>query len=138
MSSTTQFPFNLIPRDKHDIETALKLKQYSYHELKPIVPNLLEWIQDMNWPVAGPVSDYLQTISSYITPQIIQVLRVNDPQWKYWCLIVFGKQKPIDPLLLQEIKLLAERITKMEIEEGVLEEAQQILIENCGNENESV
>jgi len=41
------------------LETAEKLSGYSYDEIKPIVPELLTWIQDMNWPVARPVADYL-------------------------------------------------------------------------------
>jgi hypothetical protein len=122
----------LIPKDKGDIATALKLNAYSYQDVKPIVPELLEWLQDGNWPVAHPIADYLTTITDQITPEIIEVLRGNDPNWKYWCLIVFGREKPINPLLLEEIKLLTKRISKMEIEEGVLEEAQAIIEENGG------
>jgi hypothetical protein len=122
----------LIPKDKGDVATARKLKEYSYEEIKDIIPDLLMWLQDMNWPVAGPVADYLETITARITPQIITVLLTNDPTWKYWCLVVFGWVKPIDPLLLEEIRQLTTRITPFEIEEGVLEESLDILKENGG------
>ena len=63
---------HLIPKDKFDIETAEKLKDYSYEELKTIIPQLMEWIQDMNWPVASVVSDYLTTISEHIQKEIVK------------------------------------------------------------------
>ncbi|MEO1013484.1 MAG: DUF5071 domain-containing protein, partial [Bacteroidota bacterium] len=53
----------LIPKDKLDIEMAEKLNQYPYEEIKPIIPDLLEWIKDMNWPVARTVAEYLISIS---------------------------------------------------------------------------
>jgi len=84
----------------------------------------------MNWPVAGPVANYLGTIADKITPQIVKVLRGSEPTWKYWCLIIFGRIKPIDPLLLKEIEFLVKHVSKPEIEEGVLEEAQAILKES--------
>jgi len=34
--------FELIPKDKGDITTATRLMAYSYEDVKPIVPELLE------------------------------------------------------------------------------------------------
>jgi hypothetical protein len=117
----------LIPNDKGDIKTAEKLKSYSYSEVKNIVTELLTWIQDINWPVAGPVSDYLQSISEYITDDIIKILNGNDDVWKYWCVSIFGLNavKPIDPKLMMEFKRIAINPTKNEI----LEEVQQLTLE---------
>ncbi len=41
----------LIPKNKFDHETVERLKNLSYEELKPIMPDLLEWLQDFNWPL---------------------------------------------------------------------------------------
>lgn len=117
----------LIPKDKFDIATADKLKGYRFAEIKPIIPQLLEWIQDMNWPVAGPVSNYLESISGNLTPYIVEIFRSNDPTWKYWCLRVFGHSNDIDPALLQEIQKLKDYASKMDIDDGVLEEVNEIL-----------
>lgn len=117
----------LIPKDKFDIETAHKLKGHSYEQVKPIVPELLKWIQDMNWPVAGPVSEFLEKISKHISTDIIEVLRGNDSTWKYWCLVVFGKTDKLDPVLLEEIKRIKNSASKIDIEEGVVEEAEKII-----------
>jgi len=100
---------NLIPKDKLDIETAEKLKQFSYEEVKPIIPNLLEWIQDMNWPVSRVIADYLITISEYLTSDIIDILNGKDEMWKYWTIGVFGiySEKPLQP----EVKEIINRIS---------------------------
>lgn len=80
----------LIQKDKFDIATADKLSNYSYDEIRLIVPDLLIWIQDMNWPVAGPISKYLQSISEYLTDDIVMILKGTDDIWKYWSLHVFS------------------------------------------------
>lgn len=81
---------DLIPKDKFDIETAKNLCHYSYVEVKEIVPELLEWLQDMNWPVARYVADYLLTILDSIENEILKILKGNDLIWIDWVLVVFG------------------------------------------------
>ncbi|MGX1928025.1 DUF5071 domain-containing protein [Flagellimonas sp. 2504JD4-2] len=117
----------LIPKNKGDIETANKLKNYSYQEVKEIIPELLEWIQDLNWPVAKPVADYLTSISEHLTNDIIAVLRGTDEVWKYWCITIFGihTNKSIDPMLIQEFERIANHPTENEILEEVHELAQE-------------
>jgi hypothetical protein len=108
----------LIPKDKFDEEAAKKLLQYSYEEIKPIVPQLLEWIQDGHWPVAEHVRKFLKTIHSNITPEIILILKDNDEQWKYQCIRTFGFNAK-DILLKKEIERIALSPTQGEIEDDV-------------------
>ncbi len=118
----------LIPKDKHDVETAEKLFQYTYEETKPIVPQLLTWIQDGNWPVSKPVFEFLQTIAPYITGDIVDILRSDDSQWKYWCIILLlNDRKDLDPSIIQELRLLATTTNPQDIEEGVSVLAEQLL-----------
>jgi hypothetical protein len=117
----------LVPSNKEDVETASRLKDHTFEELKPFIPQLLSWIQNMNWPVAAPVADYLLTVSPSITSEIIEVLKGNNDVWKYSCLHVFGYQETIDPLLLEEIKRIATYPTAGEIETGAEEEAHAII-----------
>lgn len=125
---------NLIPADKGDVETARLLFSYSYEDVQSIIPELLEWIQDMNWPVARPVADYLESILAHITTEILEILRGNDDIWKYWCIHVFGlwTEKEIAPELLVEIKRIVENPTETEIEEEVAEVGKEVLQENGG------
>ena len=112
---------NLIPKDKLDTETAEKLKQFSYEEVKLIIPNLLEWIQDMNWPVSRVVADYLITISENLTSEIIDILNGKDEMWKYWTIGVFGiySEKPLQPEVKEIINRIANNPSLEEIENEV-------------------
>ena len=119
---------NLIPQNKFDIGRANQLKNYSYEQINPIVPELLVWLQDCNWPVSRPVADYLVTISGSITSEIITILKGDDGIWKYWCLLIFAKHtKNINARLLDEIKRIAVNPSPDEIAEGVHEIAMEIL-----------
>ena len=113
----------LIPKDKGDLKAAERLKNYSFEEVKDIIPELLEWIQDMSWPVAGPVANYLESIAEHLTDDIIKILNGNDNVWKYWCVSVFGLNaiQPIDPKLMTEFKRIATNPTQGEISEEVQE-----------------
>lgn len=117
---------NLIPKDKHDIERAKNLKNYSYSEISPIIPQLLQWIQDINWPVAKPVSEYLISINENISHEILDVLKTNDQIWKYWTISIFGRITN-DELIRNEIIRIARNPTKSEITEEVNEIAKEII-----------
>ena len=116
----------LIPKDKFDFETVEKLKNYSFDEIEPIIPNLLEWLQDMNWPVSRPLANFLVPYSEEISSEILKILQGKDEMWKYWILLTFGKSIK-NKSVHQEITRIAQNPTKDEIENDVFEIAQEIL-----------
>ncbi|MCY0968550.1 DUF5071 domain-containing protein [Chryseobacterium wangxinyae] len=81
----------LIPKDKSDLLPAYRLEDYKYEEIKSIVPQLMEWLQDMNWPVAGILAENLLRYQDDIEDEIMLVLNTNDEVWKYWVISIFGK-----------------------------------------------
>jgi len=117
---------DLIPKDKFDQKTVDELKKLSFEQLKPIIPELLEWLQDMNWPVAKPIADILEPFANRITPEIINILKTNDGMWKYWILCTLAR-KTTDILLLAEIERIARFPSRDEIEDEVNFEAISIL-----------
>ena len=117
---------DLIPKDKGDIETAQKLSNYSYEELKPIIPQLMSCIEDMNWPIGRYVANYLKTITEHLSGEILEVLKTNDGMWKYWTLIVF-EDTITDEAVLNEIKRIASNPTYDEIDCEVNELAKEII-----------
>lgn len=119
---------DLIPKDKGDTETAEQLKNYSFEDIEPIIPDLLEWLQDMNWPVARPISEYLVSVADKITSHILAVLQDDDELWKYWMVVVFGNasERP-DDLLMNEFKRMANHPTQSEIRDEVNEVALDVL-----------
>lgn len=117
---------NLIPKDKGDTETAEKLKNYSYEELKSIVPDLLVWLQDGNWPISKTVSEYLQSICENISNEIFEVFKTTDMEWKYYMILRFGPLTN-DELIRNEIIRIAKKPTDLEIESELNEIAIEIM-----------
>jgi len=116
----------LIPKHKFDEGVIAGLKELSFEQLRPIIPELLEWLQDMNWPIAKPIADILKPFADRMTPQIIEILRTNDSMWELWILVTLARTTT-DPLLLNEIERIAKFPSKIEIEDGVNLEAIAIL-----------
>ncbi len=75
---------DLIPKDKSDFSNIDKLYKLTDDEIKPIVYELLEWIQDYNWPVAQKLVPVLQEREDLIFPYISIILKGSDNMWKYW------------------------------------------------------
>jgi len=121
--------YDLIPKDKGDLETAEKLWHFSPEEIMPIVPDLLMWLQDLHWPVSEPVSKYLQAISEHLTDEILEILKGNDNEWKYSIIVVFGArtEKHINPRLVDEIRRIATDPTPGEQAEDVDDIAKEVI-----------
>lgn len=64
-------------------ETVIRL---GYPRVKSILPGLLEWIQDINWPGAGEIADFLLEIGDPMIPYVKDVLNQHsdDQEWVYW------------------------------------------------------
>jgi len=116
----------LIPKHKDDQEVIEGLKKLSFEEIKPIVPDLLEWLQDMNWPIARPVADVLEKYSDQLVPDILKILKTNDGIWRLWVLMHLARNTK-DKALLKEIERIAISPTRDEVEEEVNIEANAIL-----------
>jgi hypothetical protein len=64
-------------------ETVVRL---GYPRVKCILPGLLEWIQDRNWPGAGQIGVFLLEIGDPMIPYVKDVLNQHsdDQEWVYW------------------------------------------------------
>lgn len=88
---------NLIPNDKFDYEAIERLKSAAIEEIKPILPDLFEWVADPNWPVAEPLAEVLASLGNEIIPYIKYYLPASEPTLKYsivyWMLPLFSDDK---------------------------------------------
>ena len=48
------------------------------------LPDLLEWLQDGNWPGAIEIAEFLAARPLTVLPRIREILRHDDNIWKYW------------------------------------------------------
>jgi Domain of unknown function (DUF5071) len=122
-------PVTLLPRNKHDIEHVQALIELGYPGVAPILPNLLEWTQDPNWPVAGPLGEFLASIGDPIVKHVADILRGGDGGWKYTCIhfVVRNMRLEIAAQLTSSLDRLVTSPTPDDIREEVNLAAQEAL-----------
>ena len=117
----------MIPKDKFDIEAVEHLNNLSADEVIPLLPELIVWMQDMNWPVAKRVVELLLKYPNEITPLIDDVLASDDDMWVYWCLAKLVQKLPFYSklVLVENIEQIA--AGSRGFHEDVVELAQEAL-----------
>lgn len=126
-----------LPRDKFDYEAVRKLSEFSDVELKVIIPELMEWLQDGNWPISKPVEDILLRLGEDLVPHIKDVLQTQDSTWEYFILVGLIDRLPVSHLsmLRSDLVRILESPTHDEILEG-LDEVIFELLEKMKETNE--
>lgn len=120
---------HLIPESKFDFGAIQRLQQLEPQQLIPILPELLVWLQDINWPVAIPMSKILLTVPNEIVPHVRDVLHTDDTEWIEWCLQYIVGLLPVALIrkLEPEIRRIADSPTQWEYETESHITAQEIL-----------
>lgn len=72
----------LVPQDKFDTAAARRAMAVGWPGIEPFVAELLEWIQDYNWPVARALMPLLASIGEPLAPYLKPVLDGDDDIWK--------------------------------------------------------
>ncbi|ANT51187.1 DUF5071 domain-containing protein [Mesorhizobium amorphae] len=125
MNSFEQNLADLVPVDKLDTDKASALTALGYPAIEPILPQLLEWLQDINWPVAQVLQPLLAGIGPPLAPHLRQILRGNDDIWIYWILVSVVAYSPaLAGCLTDELEHLA---ANGSAKEGVRNAARDIL-----------
>ena len=66
---------DLMPKTKFEDSGIGELNQLSDEEIEPVLPELLAWMKDMNWPIANEMPGLLAKHQKIIAPHIIDVLQ---------------------------------------------------------------
>ncbi|MBO7746717.1 DUF5071 domain-containing protein [Paenibacillus sp. MWE-103] len=85
-----------IPKDKYDVESLKSLRGLDIGQIKLILPLLMEWLQDINWPVAPPLSKALADYGIVLLPFFRLVLNSGDPQWQFSVMHSLIRELPKD------------------------------------------
>ena len=110
-----------LPQHKHDLERARAFEDCSLDELATHLGGLLEWIQDINWPVARVVLPVLARSDGRIVPHILAILSGDDDGWKYWVIDALAPR--LDPLVRRE---LVDAVTRIASEPTAGEVAEEV------------
>lgn len=118
-----------VPGDKHDVAAVARASSAGWPVIEPVVPQLIEWVQDINWPVAAPTAELLASIGEPLAPYLRSVLAGDDPIWKYWLILFVLQPGPLGlvRLLRPELGALATDPTADDRAEEVDVEAAALL-----------
>ena len=118
----------LVPNGKAETEKAQALVALGYPTIEPVLPLIVRWLQDLNWPVARVFIPFLVAIGAPLAPHVRSVLATDDDCWKYALLeAVVRQSSQLTTALASDLKRLAENPTAGEQTEGVARAAQDIL-----------
>ena len=111
-------PQDMVPKDKFDDRNVELLKLATNELVAPILGDLVQWLQDLNWPVAQKLINVLPRFQFDLIPYIIEVLHSNDDMWKNGVLQFVEKfEKESAFLLYSEIRRISNEPTMSEIME---------------------
>ena len=85
-----------------DEEAAKVLLRLGYPRVQNVLGQLLEWLQDINWPGAQEIAELLVSVGKPVVPFVKEVLSGNDQVWKYWVLEFLVNRWPVE--LVNELK----------------------------------
>ncbi|WP_428243513.1 DUF5071 domain-containing protein [Gynuella sp.] len=119
----------IVPNSKSDDEACEHLSRATDAEIIPHIYELLEWLQDMNWPVALNVAERLSKLGIELVEPVWTILDGTDEVWKYW--IVSHLLHAVNKQVYQSLKFKLYRMksqpTQGEIKEEVYDAVCELL-----------
>lgn len=118
-----------LPMHKSDFARTDAIIELGYPAVAPVIPQLLEWLQDCNWPISHRIARFLVEIGEPVFPFVREVFNGTDGTWKYWCIGRFIDELPIDQAakLRPELQRLAYHPTPGDHSDEVDEMAREAL-----------
>jgi Domain of unknown function (DUF5071) len=93
---------DLYPQHRTDFERLEKLLKLERSEVDPQLGALLHWLEDRNYPIAGPIADYLVSRGEAVVPHVREALKSRDWWWQYNILLCVVGRWPRE--LVMEIR----------------------------------
>lgn len=98
MTSQDRNESSLVPHDKFDVDIARRLLAADTDDVQRVLPELVAWCADGNWPVAKTLAPFLAKVNPPVTKHLIGVLQGIDSCWKYYVLQDIVSELPITEL----------------------------------------
>jgi len=97
---------SFVPKNKSDYESIARLKTLKNEGIEQIADEILEWVQDINWPIASEICDLLIPLDTKIISGVRKILNTEDYDWIYNCLNYIVKFLSKDAILEIEEELM--------------------------------
>ena len=110
----------LVPSHKSDLRTAEAAIAVGWPSVQPIADRLLEWLKDINWPVAHILAPFFACVGPELAPHVRRILRTDDDVWKYYVIQAIVTPCPgLGEAVEEDLKRIAENPTAAEHQEEV-------------------
>lgn len=120
---------DMLPQTTHDTDRAEALVSLGYPAVDPIIPELLAWMRDMNWPVASVLAPLMSSIGTPLAPHLRAILLGEDDIWKAWMILcVIAPSPGLARALFPELERIAEAPTVGERAEEADQAARNVLL----------
>jgi hypothetical protein len=118
----------LVPLDKHDHAAAYRAIAAGYPTVESKLPLLLEWLQDMNWPVAQTLAPFLASIGEPLIPILEKIFKTDDKIWKASVISrIVEESPPVAAHFKGYLQEIVSQEPKDEDDEWVRENARDVL-----------
>lgn len=119
----------LVPSSTFDTDSAERAVECGWPGVEPVIPQLLEWLQDYNWPVAHVLAPFVARIGDPIVLYLRPVLDGDDLLWKYWIIVAVLGEAPLTVVeqFRPDLERLVMDATPREAEEELPEVARIVL-----------
>ena len=101
----------LVPKNIFDFSGIEELKILSDEEIEPVIPELLAWMKDMNWPIAKEMPSLLAKHTKLVVPHIIEILQPEQMECDWKSSIIYNLLPLLDVENLLMIRPTLVRIT---------------------------
>lgn len=98
----------VVPSHKFDLAAVRRAIAVGWPDIEPAVPELLIWIQDMNWPIAREMLTFLRSIGKDLVPYLRPILEGDDDIWKFW--VIDGLLTGVSEQFLEDLRPVLVRI----------------------------
>jgi hypothetical protein len=120
---------SILPLNKSDEVTADKVIQTGYPIVAPILPHIMMWLQDGNWPISKSLALFLASIGDPIIPEIRKVFATDDYSWQWFVIVILVSElpPPVANQLRTDLERLANNPTSAERQNEIDEVARDVL-----------
>jgi hypothetical protein len=119
---------SILPTNKHDHFAIEHISTLPDSEIAPLLPEILTWVQDTNWPISRTVSTFLLQHPTRIVEPVRHILQSDDAEWIYNVLgIIEQLPKEVQKALKVEVERVALRPTEEEKDFEAQDVAQGII-----------
>jgi hypothetical protein len=121
-------PNSILPAHKSDVEAAARFAALPRVQIEPHVHAVLEWLRDMNWPVARMLAPVAVSLGPSVVRPLREILQSDDEEWKYSIMsAVVAPSSEIADALRSELERIASSPSDAERDEGLDSLAQEML-----------